>query len=85
MQNEYKSQLDQPYSLSREDTDYFRENGFIKLKNVLSPKILEYYGKEITQKVFELNTMDLPIEERDTYHKAFLKIKRSTGMSGAPV
>ncbi len=74
MQNEYKSQLNQPYSLSREDIDYFRENGFIKLKNVLSPEILKYYGKEITRKVLELNTMDLPIEERDTYHKAFLQI-----------
>ncbi len=74
MQKEYNSQLDQPYSLSREDTDYFHENGFIKLKNVLSQEILEHYGKEITRKVLELNTMDLPIEERDTYHKAFLQI-----------
>ncbi|MCK4558658.1 MAG: hypothetical protein KAV45_02670, partial [Calditrichia bacterium] len=35
MQKEYKSQLDQPYSLSQEDIDYFRENGFIKLKRSL--------------------------------------------------
>jgi ectoine hydroxylase-related dioxygenase (phytanoyl-CoA dioxygenase family) len=74
MQKNYTSQLDQQYSLSRENIDYFRENGFIKLKNVLSPKVLKYYGKEITKKVFELNTQHLPMEERDTYHKAFLQI-----------
>jgi len=74
MQNKYKSQLAQPYNLSQDDIDYFRENGFIKLKNVYSPELLKFYGREITKKVLELNTQHLPMEERDTYHKAFLQI-----------
>ena len=57
-----------------DDIDYLRENGFIKLKNVFSPELLKFYGREITKKVLELNTQHLPMEERDTYHKAFLQI-----------
>jgi len=70
----YQSQLDQPYELSEHDIRFFREQGFIKLKNVLSVEILEYYRREITQKVLELNTIEIPLKERDTYHKAFLQI-----------
>jgi ectoine hydroxylase-related dioxygenase (phytanoyl-CoA dioxygenase family) len=69
-----KSQLNQSYKVSPDDISYFRDNGFIKLKNVLSQELLDYYGTEITRKVFELNTMHLPMDERDTYHKAFLQI-----------
>lgn len=69
-----KSQIDKSYEVSKKDISYFRENGFIKLKNVFTAEILDYYGAEITRKVLELNTMHLPIKERDTYHKAFLQI-----------
>lgn len=69
-----KSQLDQPYQLSEKYIQTFRDQGFIKLKNVLSAEMLEYYGDEITKKVLELNTLSTPIEERDTYHQAFLQI-----------
>jgi ectoine hydroxylase-related dioxygenase (phytanoyl-CoA dioxygenase family) len=69
-----KSQLDQHYPVTQKNIYYFHENGFIKLKNVLSPELLVHYGTEITRKVFELNTMHLPMEKRDTYHKAFLQI-----------
>lgn len=66
--------LDQPYTLSREQIDFYRENRYIKLKNVLSPELLAYYAGVIADKVKELNTMHLPIEQRDTYGKAFLQI-----------
>ncbi|MBL4575685.1 MAG: phytanoyl-CoA dioxygenase family protein, partial [Opitutaceae bacterium] len=62
------------YKLSEEQIQSFRCDGFIKLKNVLSPEVLEYYGKEITAKVKELNTEERPMETRDTYAKAFLQI-----------
>jgi len=74
MSKKYKSQLDHPYEIFPDDKRFFRENGFIKLKNVLSHDLLVYYGAEIRKKVTELNTMHLPLEERDTYHKAFLQI-----------
>jgi ectoine hydroxylase-related dioxygenase (phytanoyl-CoA dioxygenase family) len=69
-----KRDLDTPYPLTKDQIDFFQEYGYIKLKNVLTPEVLEYYGNEITKKVFELNTMNLPMEKRSTYQKAFLQI-----------
>jgi len=66
--------LETPYTLSKGQIEQFRREGFIKLKNVLSPEVLEYYGKEITKKVIELNTLNIPMEQRTTYQKAFLQI-----------
>ncbi len=69
-----KLDLDSVYQLSQAQIDYYREKGFIKLKNVLSPEVLAYFGREFTSKVIELNTMHLPMEERTTYQKAFLQV-----------
>lgn len=69
-----KLDIDTPYTLKDEQIAFFRENGYIKLKNVLSPEVIEHYGREISQKVKELNTLDLPMEKRTTYQKAFLQI-----------
>lgn len=66
--------IDTPYTISRENIEFYRENGYIKLKNVLSADVLEYYGKEISAKVQELNTNTKPLEERSTYSKAFLQV-----------
>jgi ectoine hydroxylase-related dioxygenase (phytanoyl-CoA dioxygenase family) len=69
-----KLDLDSEYPLPRPAIEQFRRDGFVKLKNVLSPEVIEYYGREITRKVKELNTLDLPMEQRNTYQKAFLQI-----------
>ncbi len=66
--------LDTPYKLTQSQIDQFRKEGFIKLRNVLSPEVLEHYGKEITKKVLELNTLNIPMSQRTTYQKAFLQI-----------
>ena len=66
--------LDRPYSLSDEQIAFFRKEGYIKLKQVLSPEQLKKYGERITEQVLELNTQHLPIEQRDTYSKAFLQV-----------
>jgi len=69
-----KSVLDQTFALSEEQIAFFRTNGFVKIKNVLPTDVLDYYETEITKKVVELNTLNLPMEERNTYQKAFLQI-----------
>ncbi len=69
-----KLDIDSPYSVTAEQIAQFRRDGYIKLKRVLSPEVLEHYGKIITSEVYRLNTMHLPIEQRDTYHKAFLQV-----------
>jgi ectoine hydroxylase-related dioxygenase (phytanoyl-CoA dioxygenase family) len=68
------SELEDPFVVSGNQVDYFNKNGFIKLKKVLSADLLQYYENKITEKVFELNQQDLPLEQRDTYGKAFLQV-----------
>jgi len=69
-----RADLDQPYRLSSEQIRSYRENGFVKLRQVLDPETIAAYGPEITRKVHELNTLHLPMEERTTYQKAFLQV-----------
>jgi ectoine hydroxylase-related dioxygenase (phytanoyl-CoA dioxygenase family) len=66
--------LDAPYALTPDQVRSYRENGFIRLKNVLSPETIRAYAPEITRKVHELNTLHLPMEQRSTYQKAFLQV-----------
>lgn len=69
-----KPDIDTPFALTTEQIAFFREEGYIKLKNVLAPDVLEYYGREITRMVKALNKQNLPLEQRNTYGKAFLQI-----------
>lgn len=66
--------LDEAFALSPAQVARFREQGYIKLKDVLSPEVLGHYGREISRKVLELNTQALPMEKRNTYQKAFLQV-----------
>ena len=66
--------LDTPYALLPEQVEAFRRDGCIKLKQVLSPATLAYYGREITRLTIELNTESRPLEERSTYDRAFLQV-----------
>jgi ectoine hydroxylase-related dioxygenase (phytanoyl-CoA dioxygenase family) len=66
--------LHTPFALTAEQIRSYRENGFLKLKNVLSPETIRAYAPEITRKVHELNTLHLPMEQRTTYQKAFLQV-----------
>jgi len=74
MPSNVRSVLDEPFLLSTEQINFFRQNGFVKLKNVLSPEAIAYLNATISDEVQRLNTQHLPLEERDTYGKAFLQI-----------
>ncbi|MEM7367724.1 MAG: phytanoyl-CoA dioxygenase family protein [Bacteroidota bacterium] len=67
-------ELNQAFVLNQEQIDFYRENQYIKLKQVFSAEILRHFARIIAQKVQELNTMNLPMEERDTYNQAFLQV-----------
>jgi ectoine hydroxylase-related dioxygenase (phytanoyl-CoA dioxygenase family) len=69
-----RPELETAYSLDAADVAHFAEYGFVKLKNVLSPATIAAYEPEITGKVIELNTQHLPLDERNTYGKAFLQV-----------
>ena len=66
--------LDSPYPLTADQVAQFRRDGFIKLKDVLSPGTLGHFGTEITRLTIDLNTERRPLEERSTYDKAFLQV-----------
>jgi ectoine hydroxylase-related dioxygenase (phytanoyl-CoA dioxygenase family) len=66
--------IDSPYPLLPEQVARFRENGFIKLRDVLSPDTLGYFGREITRLTLALNDQRTPLAERGTYDRAFLQV-----------
>lgn len=67
-------QLHEPYEVSADARAFYQQYGYIKLKNVLSPEVIDYYGGIITDLVFKLNKLTKPMGERTTYEKAFLQI-----------
>jgi ectoine hydroxylase-related dioxygenase (phytanoyl-CoA dioxygenase family) len=68
------NELNTSYPVSQEAIAFYQKNGYVKLKHVLSPAVLHYYGDIITDLVFRLNTLTKPMEERTTYERAFLQI-----------
>lgn len=66
--------LNQPFPISRNEIDLFQKQGFIKLKQVLSPATLKYFGHLISQEVKRLSMDSKPMSERTTYEKAFLQV-----------
>ncbi len=69
-----KQDLADTYPLTLENIQFFNQNGFIKLKQVLSSETIQYMNEVISSEVKRLNTQDIPMEQRDTYAKAFLQI-----------
>ncbi len=67
-------EIDAPYRLTAEQIRSYRADGFVRLKGVFSEETIAAYGPRITQRVKELNTLDLPMEQRTTYQKAFLQV-----------
>ncbi len=70
----FDEELDRPFVLSAAQIESFKTQGFIKLKQVLSPELLKAYGDEISNQVVSLNGENRPMEARSTYGKAFLQI-----------
>ena len=70
----FDEELSADLPLGAEQIECFQTQGYIKLKNVLSPELLRAYGDEISNQVIKLNNEDRPMDERTTYGKAFLQI-----------
>ncbi|MEP3991231.1 MAG: phytanoyl-CoA dioxygenase family protein, partial [Balneola sp.] len=67
--------LNEEYSITDSDINFYKKNGFIKLKNVLDKATLDYFNNEITKVVTEQNPLlKKPIEERNTFEQAFIQI-----------
>jgi ectoine hydroxylase-related dioxygenase (phytanoyl-CoA dioxygenase family) len=72
--NQLKQELQEPYTLTEDQIAFFQENRYIKLKGVLSPAVVDFFGDSISRKVNELNKETTAIEQRSTYGKAFLQL-----------
>ncbi|MDP6114498.1 MAG: phytanoyl-CoA dioxygenase family protein [Planctomycetota bacterium] len=69
------NELHEPYPLTEAQIQQFREDGFIKLKNVFSKVAFDKYAPTITRLVHEENRLaGLPMEERTTYQQAFIQV-----------
>jgi len=68
------SELNNPYPLSTAQIESYRINGFIKVKDVLTTNAIDHFNTIISEKVADLTKAIEPIENRDTYGKAFLQL-----------
>ncbi len=69
------SQLDTPYPLDSVIIQRFRDDGFIRLSNVLNPEILARYAPDINRLVDEGNRLkEIPLDQRTLYDQAFVQV-----------
>ena len=66
--------LSAAYALSDDQITQFRQDGFIKLKDVFDTKTLEEYGQAITAVTMAAASDLAPLDKRDTYGKAFIQV-----------
>ncbi|MFK7937414.1 MAG: phytanoyl-CoA dioxygenase family protein [Saprospiraceae bacterium] len=66
--------LNAPFTLTEEQISFYKKNKFIKVKQVLDAATVRHFNEVISQKVDELNQNDVPLEQRNTYGKAFLQL-----------
>jgi ectoine hydroxylase-related dioxygenase (phytanoyl-CoA dioxygenase family) len=64
----------QPYTLTAENIAFYQKNRFIKLKQVLSREVIDYFNEIISERVNQMNTETRAMEDRTTYGKAFLQL-----------
>jgi len=67
-------ELNAKYALSEAQCKFYAENGYIKLRQVLTMELLEHYRQVISAIVAEQSANKLPLDQRTTYDKAFLQI-----------
>ena len=68
--------LRQPYRLTEEQVTHYHRDRYIKLKNVLDRETLEHFNRIISNRVAlkRAELEEVPLEQRDTYGKAFLQL-----------
>jgi ectoine hydroxylase-related dioxygenase (phytanoyl-CoA dioxygenase family) len=66
--------LNEPLQLTAAQIGFYQKFNFIKIKEVLNAEAIHYFNEVISRKVNELRKAEQPLEERDTYGKAFLQL-----------
>jgi len=73
-QSELLRELDAPFVVTRQQVEFYQEYGYVKLRQVLSPALIEHYRRVIQARVAEFSRDALPMDQRTTYGKAFLQV-----------
>ena len=66
--------LNEPFFLTDDQINFYQKNKFIKIKQVLNASVIAHFKEVISQKVTELSSEIKPLDQRDTYGKAFLQL-----------
>ncbi|MEM7657586.1 MAG: phytanoyl-CoA dioxygenase family protein [Bacteroidota bacterium] len=66
--------LDQEIPLNQAQIDFYQIHRFLKVPQVFSPEEIAWAKGHIARKVTELSSQHDPLDQRDTYGKAFLQI-----------
>ncbi|HRD81603.1 MAG: phytanoyl-CoA dioxygenase family protein [Saprospiraceae bacterium] len=67
-------ELEQPFDLSKQQLSFYQQNGYIKLRQVLSESAVQFFNEAISRVVSNMRKTDVPLNERNTYGKAFLQL-----------
>lgn len=67
-------QLAEHYPLSADQLHFYSQYRFIKLKQVFSPELLDFFNARISSAVSDRSAGQPSLSQRDTYGKAFLQI-----------
>ncbi len=66
--------LSRPLELTAAQIEFYRQNKFIKIKQVFDEETISYFNEVISRKVEEISEEERPLDQRDTYGKAFLQL-----------
>lgn len=66
--------LHEPFDLSPQRVRFYRDNGYVRLRDILPRPLIAHYRDAITRLVEELSAARIPLEQRSTYDKAFVQI-----------
>ena len=81
-ERELQTMLDAAFLLTPEQIQFYSDNGYLKLRQVLPAELLHHYREAIHARVSELSAGALPLDQRSTYGKAFLQIMNLWTQSG---
>lgn len=67
-------ELHAPYTLTAEQVSFYQANRYIKLKQVFTRELLDFFSEHIGRAVGARSVTKPSLDQRDTYGKAFLQI-----------
>jgi len=69
-----KTSIDLSYQLTNEQIEFYQQYRYIKLKHVFDEATISFFNDAISKRVDFMNKEIKPLEERNTYGKAFLQL-----------